>query len=258
MLIPHLEKKYKKKFIVEEITEKDIIYFCRDALAHSLTEKNKGNNQKSIYEKEILSLIKLKEWDWFAKDIDKNIILTYPVYNNAFTIVEYILENKKYNLEQYNEQCSGALKACIMLTGEKMQEYILSKNIHSEYITDMAFKAYTMSEYVMPKYKNEYLKKAEELIQINTNFEKLVMNFLKYDEFEKVRQTFYLFLEEHPLPIIDKREYIATVLQDIQEQKSGAKYKAKYIDLGKWLQYNELNDKLNYKKNIENNQKMKI
>lgn len=243
-MTPYLNKKYKKQLNIEDITEKDIIFFCRDALSHSLTKENKNNNKKAIYEKEILSLIKLKDWNWFAKDIDKNIIFTYPVYNNSFTIVEYLLDNQKYNLKEYNEEISGSLQSCIMLTGEKMQEYLLSKKIHSEYITDMAFKAYTMSDYVMPEYKITYLKKAQELIQLNTNFEKLLINFIKYYEFEKVKQSFYLFLEEHPLPVKDKRKYVATILNNLQEKKSGARFNSKYIDLGKWLHYHELNSKL--------------
>lgn len=256
-MTPYLNKKYKKQLNIEDITEKDIIFFCRDALSHSLTKENKNSNEKAIYEEEILSLIKLKDWNWFAKDIDKNIMLTYPVYNNAFTIVKYLLENQKYNLEEYNEEISRALQSCIMLTGEKMQEYLLSKKIHSEYITDMAFKAYTMSDYVMPEYKSAYLKKAQELIQLNTNFEKVLVNFIKYDEFEKVKQSFYLFIEEHPLPIKDKIQHVAIILNNLKEKKSGARFSSKYIDLGKWLHYHELNDKL-LPKEIHEPKKSKI
>lgn len=208
-----------------------------------MTKENNNNNQKALYEKEILSLIKLIDWDWFAKDIDRNIILTYPVYNNAFTIVEYLLENKKYNIEQYHPEISHSLQSCIMLTGEKMQDYLLSKNIHSEYITDMAFKAYTRSDYVMSEYKIDYMNKAQKLIHLNTNFSKLLINFITDTEFEKMRDTFYRFLEEHPTPLQDKIKCISTILTKLEEKKSGARFASKYRDLGKWLHYHQLNDK---------------
>lgn len=90
-MIPYLNKKYIKKFKIEELKEKNIIYFCRDALSSSSMKEE--NSLYHYYEEEILNIIKLKEWDWFAEDIDNNNILLYPIYNNAFKIVEYLIEN---------------------------------------------------------------------------------------------------------------------------------------------------------------------
>lgn len=242
-MTPYLEKRYNKSLKIDTIKEKDIIYFCRDSLSNSISEEDKKK-----YEKEILSIIKVKEWDWFVQDIDKNNILTYPIYNNAFNIVKYLLENNKYNLKKYDKVISNSLSACIMLTGEKMQRYILSQEIDNQYITDMAFKAYIMSINVMPQYKNEYIKKAQELINLNADFDKILVNFLKENEFPKLKDTFYQFLEEHPMTIQEKVKAVVHIVEKLEENKNSIKFSEKYTSLKKWLQYHELNEKLITKK----------
>lgn len=204
-----LEKKYSIN--LDNITEKDIIYFCRDALAI-----NKKNENKVIYEKEILEIIKSKEWDWFTQDIDKNVILTYPIRNNAFNIVKYLLENKKYNLQEYNEKLSGAVKSCIALAGNEMCEYLLSQDLHQEYIEEMAFQAYIMSDYVVPQYRLTYLEKAIELTSLNTDFSKILNKFLNSfssEEFKKIKLSFVKFLDTHPLSKEEKLNIMKPIIE---------------------------------------------
>lgn len=203
-----LEKKYLVN--LENITEKDIIYFCRDALSMNSLEN------KEEYEKEILELIKLKEYDWFVQDLDKNVILTYPIRNNAFTIVKYLLDNKKYNLQEYNESLSGAVKSCILLTGEDMCDCLLSYNLHQDYIEDMAFQAYIMSDYVSPKYRLTYVEKAVKLVNYNTDFSKILDKFLNNfnsEEFKKVKLSFVKFLDTHPLSNQGKAEVMKPLIE---------------------------------------------
>lgn len=204
-----LEKKYSIN--LNNVTEKDIIYFCRDALSTDI-----DNSKKAIYEKEILELIKSKEWNWFAQDIDKNVILTYPVRNNAFTIVKYLLENKKYNLEEYNEKLSGAVKACVSLVGDSMCEYLMSHNLHQDYLNDLAFKAYIMSDSVVPTYRLTYIEKAVKLVNMGTDFEKILYNFLNdfnSDDFKKVKLSFVKFLDTHPLSKEEKLNIMKPIIQ---------------------------------------------
>lgn len=246
-MIPYLNKKYKKEFNIEEIKEKDIIYFCRDALSKSSMREE--NSLYEFYEEEILNIIKLKEWDWFAEDIDNNNILLYPIYNNAFKIVEYLIENGKYNLKEYNEKISRSLCSCIMLTGEKMQNYLISQNINEQYITDMTWQAYNMSARVIDKYKVDYINKTKELMKLNVEFDTILVNFIKVNEFENVKDVFYQFLENHPMTIEEKVKGVNYALQKLYDNTTPVKarnvvFNEKVIFLKKWLQYHELNDKL--------------
>jgi hypothetical protein len=241
-MIKHLNNKYENIFNFEKVTEKEIIYFCRDALNHE--SSNKDSFLKVFYEKEILELIKLKEWDWFKEDIDKNNILTYPIYNNAFEIVKYLIENKKYNLKKYDTRISNALQASIILTGQKMQEYITSQDIHNDYVNDMIFKAYEMTSFVKSPYVQVYFEQAERLMMLNIDFKKLLDNFLKINQFEKINNAFFNFLEKHPSHLEDKKIHISSALDLIEQNEKQPDLNIKYITLKKWLQYHDLNHKL--------------
>lgn len=204
-----LEKKYSIN--LSNATETQIMFLCRDALSLTSEDKNKAD-----YEKEILELIKSKEYDWFAQDIDKNVILTYPVRNNAFSIVKYLLENKKYNLEEYNEKLAGAVKACVSLVGDSMCEYLMRQNLHQDYINDLAFQAYIMSDFVDPTYRLTYIEKAVKFVNMGTDFEKILHNFLNNfnsDDFKKVKLSFVKFLDTHPLSKQDKANILKPIIE---------------------------------------------
>lgn len=241
-MIFNLEKKYNKKFNLEELTEKDIIFFCRDNLNYYNSENN-----RVIYEKEILNLIKTKEWNWSVKDIDQNNILLYPVHNNAFTIVSYLIENKKYDLKKYDSDISKALCSSIMPIGEKMNQYLLSQDIHKEYISDMIFHAYNMS--VSKNMKEEfvfyYKEKAQNLLKQDLNFNKIFIQFLSLHEFSNHKNNFQNFLESHPLDIEEK---LLIVKNFLKENKSlSVANKEKSLILNNWIIYIELNKRLKLK-----------
>lgn len=236
-MVKKLEKKYKQKFPLEELTSKEIVYFCRDSLSHGTSPED-----KIIFEKEILNLMKAKNWDLEYKDIDGNNLLSYPIYNNAFDIVHYLIDNKMYDLKEYSDANSQAVCACIMLTGEKMMNYLVSLNIHKDYLTDMTFRAYTRSAYVMPQYKITYMKKADYLIE-HSNFEKILTKFLEISEFEKYKEQYLSFLQEHPAILEDKVKIIQKVLEPLREKKNFIERVQKYNILDNWVRYYELQEK---------------
>lgn len=234
-----LEKKYLVN--LENITEKDIIYFCRDSLSF-----NKSAQDKMIYEKEILEIIKSRQWDYTVKDIDKNNMLLYPIYNNAFNIVSYLIENKKYNLQEYDKDVSRALCACIMPIGENMNDYILSKNIHNNYIGDMVFQAYTMSisEGMKESFIDYYKQKADFLLKQNASFENILHHFLETSEFPLYRNIFVNFLQEHPLNTEEKLDIIKPILEVGKEKSLTFIKKEKNRMLDNWVRYVEMDIKL--------------
>lgn len=124
----------------ENIKEKDIIYFCRDALNYDYKSNRLSKDEialdKKKYENEILLLIKKQffkngeSWDWFRKDIDDNIILTYPIHNNSLMIVKFLLlltsnNGYIYNIKEYNQDICNAICSGINLKSDEVIEYIL-------------------------------------------------------------------------------------------------------------------------------------
>lgn len=252
-MIPNLEKKYEKNLPLEEITEKDIIFFARDNLNFYVSKE-----YKIIYEKEILYLIKMKEWDWVHEDIDKNNILVYPIHNNAFSIVKYLIENNKYNLQEYHKSISKAVCSCIMPIGEEMNQYLLSKDIHTEYIADMVFQAYSMalSDKMRPDYVDYYKQKAENLFQKNASFEKILHHFLNTDEFHKYKMTLVNFLEQHPLSREEKLAIVKPILEEGKEKSLAFIKREKNRVLDNWVRYVELDIQLKPKNLIHKKTKI--
>lgn len=168
----------------------DIIYFCRDALASG---RNISNKKEA--EAEILELIKSKDWNWYARDIDNNIILTYPVFNNAFKVVRFLLEENKYNLNQYNPTLSKALSACINLHGKGMLDLILGFNVDNKYKTDMVIKAYNLASAVKEEsYRDTYINLVNDLLK-DSDFIEVIDGIVNSSSVD----CFHHFLFNHPL-----------------------------------------------------------
>lgn len=262
--IKHLKKKYPKSNFIN-LTSKDIIYMCRDALSHYEKPENK---QK--YESELLELITSKEWDWYTQDIDRNIILTYPIYNNAYSIVEYLVNNK-YDLKTYNELISNALCSSIMLTGEKMLNYLLEQNISPEYLTDMTIRAYEMATHVHNDHKEFYVQKGNDLIVKGTDLTKILAYYISDREFKtSFEEIFFQMLENHPLAIEEKNVVIDQLFeranttkrwingeeQIIQRKVLSPNLEKKYQMIEKWKMYHKLENDL--PENLQIKHKAKI
>ena len=247
-----LEKKYNKKILISELKTKDIIFFCRDALSYTVSEKD-----KKIYEREILDLMKSMKLDVSYKSIDGNNLLAYPVYNNAFKIVDYLLENNFYDLQNYNDDVSQAVCACIMLDGEKMMHKLLDLNINEKYINDMCFRAYLMASVVFPDYKKSYEDKVKQLID-KTDFKEVLENFVKHEDFSKCIEQYQLFLQEHPMDLKKKIEVVENVLQPLRNKGKIIQVKEKYKLLNIWLSYYLLEDNLNQKNDDNKKTRYKI
>ena len=247
-----LEKKYNKKILISELKTKDIIFFCRDTLSYLIS-----NEDKIIYEIEILQLMKSMELDVNYKSIDGNNLLAYPIYNNAFKIVDYLLENNFYDLQNYNDDVSQAVCACIMLDGEKMMHKLLDLNINEKYINDMCFRAYLMASVVFPDYKKSYEDKVKQLID-KTDFKEVLENFVKHEDFSKCIEQYQLFLQEHPMDLKKKIEVVENVLQPLRNKGKIIQVKEKYKLLNIWLSYYLLEDNLNQKNDDNKKTRYKI
>lgn len=262
--IKHLKKKYPKSNFIN-LTSKDIIYMCRDALSHHEKKQNKEN-----YELELLELIKSKDWNWYTQDIDKNIILTYPIYNNAYSIVEYLVGNK-YDLKIYEELISNALCSCIMLTGEKMLSYLLEQNLHPEYLTDMTIRAYEMATHVHNDYKDFYTQKGNDLIIKHTDLKKILAYYISDREFKtSLEEIFFQMLENHPLPIEEKNVLITQLFEQantikrwingqeqiVQRKVMSSNLEKKYQMVEKWKMYHKLEDDLSYNQQLKKKAKI--
>ena len=243
-----LEKKYNKKILISELKTKDIIFFCRDALSYTVSEKD-----KKIYEREILDLMKSMKLDVSYKSIDGNNLLAYPVYNNAFKIVDYLLENNFYDLQNYNDDVSQDVCACIMLDGEKMMHKLLDLNINEKYINDMCFRAYLMASVVFPDYKKSYEDKVKQLID-KTDFKEILENFIKHDDFSKCVNQYKLFLQDHPMDLKKKIEVVENVLKPLRNKGKIIEVKEKYKLLNIWLNYHILEDNLTRQNDNKNKQ----
>lgn len=248
----NLLKKYPKQDF-NSLLEKHIIYFCRDALSFYNKDKNKQN-----LEKEILDLIKSKDWDWNAKDIDGNTILTYPIYNNAHSIVDYLLSNKKYNICEYNKEASQALGACINLVSDDMISNILNKHdINIQYKNELVIKAYKSSSRMNDETnKNKYLEVAFTILKKGVSFNDILNSFITetkdYDDFPFVVNH---FLDNHPLAAKEKLFTVKTYfIQDIIKHDNSSQ---KFISIAeKWMTYQSLNNELT--ESNKSNKKLKI
>ncbi len=139
-----------------EIKASDLIFICRDSLKY----------KKDIdTEDEILNLIKEKEWAWYARDIDHNVILTYPIFNGSKKIVDYLITSKKYDINQYNPSLSKALCATISLRGGELLDYFLTKEMDVKYKNDLIVKSLVMASNVKDEnHFEQYMGYVDKLI----------------------------------------------------------------------------------------------
>lgn len=209
MKYPQL-KKVIKSVDFENISTKDLIYVCRN----SLNRRNSGLNEKDYLELtyEILGILKSKEWRRYEKDIDGNILLTYPVLHGNKECVQYLLENK-YNVRDYNHNVSDAICACVSLLGNNILDYFLSIEMNQRYKNDMLAKAYNMLSRV--KFDTE--------TRVISTYELFVEKLIDKSDFEKVlekilvnsnNKSFQHFLIKHPLDLERKAIITKEVIEN--------------------------------------------
>lgn len=195
-----LKSKYPDIFN-KEIRASDIIFLCRDSL------RVKAENN---IEEEILHLIKQKDWAWYARDIDNNIIITYPIFNGSKKIVDYLIESKKYDINEYNPSLSKAICACISLKGEDMFNYFLNKDLNFRYKNDLITKSLVMASNVKDEsHFDHYMKYANDLIN-DCNFVDVIRGII----YPATPEVFNYFLFNHPLK---NEEKVALSKQLIEE-----------------------------------------
>ncbi len=197
-----LKNKYPKLFS-KEIRASDVIFLCRDCL--------RGKYEEAI-EEELLTLIKEKDWPWYARDIDHNVILTYPIFNGSKKIVDYLITSKKYDLNEYNPSLARSLCASISLKGADILDYLLTKEIHLKYRNDLIVKSLVMASQVKDEENVEkYLKYVDKLIN-NVDFKEVIKGIIHPSKPE----VFNYFLMNHPLP--NNRKIV--VVKEIQQECS--------------------------------------
>ncbi len=197
-----LKSKYPK-IIEGEIKASDLIFICRDSLKY----KKETNT-----EDEILTLIKSKDWAWYARDIDHNVILTYPIFNGSKKIVDYLITSKKYNISQYNPSLSKALCASISLKGADILDYLLTKEMDIKYKNDLIIKSLVMASNVKDEnHFEQYMGYANKLIS-DVDFKEVINGIIHPTSPE----VFNYFLVSHGLSNDEKIK----VVKEIQEEYS--------------------------------------
>ena len=244
--IPYLRQIYKKRFKEDkELSESDIIYFLRNAILNS-HQPIKINNKVVVnfsYEREVLTLVKAKEWDWHYTDIDKCNILTYAIFNKVDSVANYLIENK-YDLSVYKEDVSHALTASIRINNiDYFKKIVESKNINTEYLIDLNVHSYirkSANPTGLGSY-NDYLNTLNcihEPEMIRRTIESIIKSHYDFDKFlelQKFKPQLFIGIANKVLnenfKNIDKRK--ANQIMD-----SFSKYKL----------YHYLNNNLEYKK----------
>jgi len=261
----------------ENIKEKDIIYFCRDALNYDYKYKSPRLSKEQIvldkkkYENEILLLIKREffknseNWDWYKKDIDDNIILTYPIHNNSLMIVKFLLSltsvnGQIYNIKEYNQDICNAICSGINLKSDEVIEYILKEEIHEDYVSTLIKKNYDMISRVSNDYKEKYNKKFDYLFNYKCNFEKVIELFVcDRENFLNIKLMLNDFLDNYPIEDELKRKHINQFLENelIQKNKNHPFLQERVLFLGRWCYANEKINHFNHVENVlENNKKV--
>ena len=189
----NLKKRYPT-FNFREITEKDIIYFCRDALSDSGIDP-------TFYEEEILNIIKSKKWDLEYKDIDGNIILTYPIFNNSIRIVKFLLDYI-YDAKVFKEDMNQSFCSCLNIKpkSDEMISFLVKANINQKYKDNMLLQSYFLSSRALNNYYKDSLNNADKLM-IGSNFE-FVAN--KLINSEGLVEAFSHYIFKHEM-IVDKK-----------------------------------------------------
>jgi hypothetical protein len=203
--IRYLKRLYKKRFKEDkEISEKDIIYFLRDAMSdvhYSGKINDKERVAKSFYEPEILTLVTAKEWDWHYTDIDKCNILTYALYNKVDEVANYLI-NHKYDLSVYSKDVSDALTATIRMNNiDYFKKIVDLENIHPQYLVNLNVHSY-MAKAANPTglgCYNDYLSTLSTIHQpdiIQKTIEAVVDSNHDFDKFLELQQfNTELFIE---------------------------------------------------------------
>lgn len=232
-------KKYIKGLDFDDISTKNLIFICRTALNRKYYELN--NKEYDEIQNEVLELFKSKDWSWYARDIDNNILLTYPVLHGHKDCVQYLLENK-YDVKEYNPTVSGAICACVSLLGNNLVDYFLSIEMNQKYKNDMLSKAYnfltrvkdTTDESVVLTYQSI----VDKLIH-KVDFTEVLEDILLSSN----RNTFHHFLFNHPLDteskvhithkIMDNYSYFGFKNSDIQSKEEMFKKYEVFAELQK-------------------------
>lgn len=124
---------------------------------------------KKAVEAEFLKLFTDYQWDYFAQDIDRNILLTYPIVCKINSVIGFLLdssthniseasthqENKApvYDLSEYGTLVSNALTASVLPHNLTIYQNLLScPNIHPQYLEDLSIMALIRRNF-SPKYQ---------------------------------------------------------------------------------------------------------
>ncbi len=195
-----LKNKYPG-ILSREITAKDVIFICRDAFKSEVD---------AALENELLNLVQQKDWAWYARDIDNNIILTYPIFNGSKKIVDYLIKSKKYDISEYNPTLSNALGACISLKGEEILDYLLDNNLNFKYKNELITKALVMASKVKEeKYFDKYIRYADKMIS-DCDFIEVAKSII----YPSNPDVFNYFLFNHPLNNEEKVVFAKNMLEE--------------------------------------------
>ena len=203
---PLLKKifKYKDFSIIEE---KDLIYIMRNA---PLVKKE----EKERFEKELFSLLTSRVWDWKKTDIDDCTILLYSIYTQNYQILDYLIDNKHYDITSFDLIINKAIHASHRTVGFDMLDKIFSyPQIHKDYlestILDLLIASLNYSESMFINKSTKALDLLSKIDDKEKLFTLTLYSILqtKIDDTNRIS----LVIENYPLEVSIKRQAIESI-----------------------------------------------
>ncbi len=195
---------------LNKVSTKDLIFICRTALNKKYYSLNDKEYEK--VQAEVLDVFKSKDWSWHARDIDNNILLSYPVLHGFKECVQYLLENK-YDVKEYNPTVAGAICASVSLSGQSLVDYFLSIDMDQRYKNDMLSRAYN------------FLSRVKDTTEENVvlTYQSIVDKLIGKVDFKEVLEdillsskskTFHHFIFNHPLNTESKVQITHKIMEN--------------------------------------------
>jgi glycine cleavage system protein P-like pyridoxal-binding family len=201
-------KKDQKLPKLADTTEKDIMYAMRTASDSIGSYNDCSDEYKEKFQQSIIKRLKAKEFDYYAKDIDNNILLTYAIYNKHLKVAQYMLDNH-YDLLTFREDVKNAIVACVLLDHNERLNFLLDNyELHPKYKEQIVLKSYIFAcRMTKEENKNQYLDNANKLVDAQMHFNTIMFQLIESRETEHLEgivEMFLHFLDLHPLPKAEK------------------------------------------------------
>lgn len=245
-------KKFFKIDDFDNLEEKNLIYMMRNALLVKIDKKDKFN-------KELLLLIKSKNWDWSKKDIDGCTVLLYAIYTQSETILDYLIESNTYDISKFDMSINEAILSANRSANFEMLDKILSyPQLNNEYKSSIVLDLLVLPLYYSDKMFLNKNAKAMDLVSIIKDKERLftwMTHKILEADISDTNRVFFI-IDNYPLPIVTKKMIIENIdIKDmpqslffkklnLNELKRRDSYTKNKEMMGKWVNYQNLSQKI--------------